>query len=803
MAIKPIGFYGKFRGPGVDTSTARRMAALAGLADTVQDIAVGYGKAKREEEASEQGEIAGIKAATEGTDIERRNAYKFGGPQYNTAADMSYSSTMASLVTDMANDALSANPDDIEGFTQSMSAKFKGVSQTIPENLKPKLDLVYSQLFADGARKVNAAQQQKELTRQTANYIKGAESLTQMIATAHRNGDSERATLLQNELDTLSATAIEVGALNPIEYEKQKASLQDEIAIQSEVGLIERTILDETLSQEDRIKNGKEFVQALRDKDIATLSPRQKDALIEIVKAKVAGLESAYKSEQATLSVDQIARKSDVFQSIKRGSVTPEEGNNLIQGLLYDGLITSSSELDKYRNQLYVTSSTEMRRSDGIANVAAMRDPAKSPATVDPVTQGDADNYYEEEQAFLSDDPLVRSSQQAALVSDIKFVPKQMKQEFRNDLLSGDSSKTIAAANTMFLITQVAGMRDEFTESQLAFADTLNNLIDNIPPEEALKMANEIVSPGPTRKAMVEARTAEIKSKDGKKIFENSYEKELAEEFDPGLWSTFKENDIAKDRLIADYGNLVESYYKSGFSSVSSAKEKAMQVIKSSWKAGEFGFMQNRPENFPNLAIDGSVEWIRDAVFDALSGEYPEGSFSRDDIILDSDAETAMTAKTGQPSYNVLVRLSDGTLASPYFVENGRQKNRFNPAKSFDKYKQSHDERIKSETEDEMNRRKLKASINTEALLGGYGMTQDQKAKVRDLLRESNNPYALAARAIGNIDEIPKALLNMLVVKGAKPHYVPEPLEEGLESPISEWHEGYLERVRIASQRGK
>jgi len=54
VAIKPIGFYGKFSGPGVDTSAQKRMAALAGLADTVQDIAVGYGKAKREEEAVEE-----------------------------------------------------------------------------------------------------------------------------------------------------------------------------------------------------------------------------------------------------------------------------------------------------------------------------------------------------------------------------------------------------------------------------------------------------------------------------------------------------------------------------------------------------------------------------------------------------------------------------------------------------------------------------------------------------------------------------------------------------------------------------
>lgn len=802
MAIKPIGFYGKFRGPGVDTSAAQRMKALAGLGETVQDIAVGYGKTKREQEAVVEGEAAGIKALQEGTDIERKNPYKFGGPQHNRAADMSYSSAMASLVTDMANDALSENPDDIEGFTNSMSAKFNGVSQTIPENLKPKLNLVYSQLFSDGARKVNAAQQQKISAQETANFLSGAESLTQMITTAHRNGEQDQAALLQNELDQLSAEAVEVGTLSPIEYEKKRTALQDEIAIQSELGLIDRTLLDEGLSEEERIKNGRAFVQALREKDIATLSPRQKDALIQSVTAKVAGLESSYKEKKSALTVEQIARKSDVFQSIKRGSVNPEEANDLIRGLLNDGLITSSSELDKYRNQLYETSSAAMRKTDGIANVAAMRDPERDPVTVDPVTQNDADNYYEIEQPFLSDDPLTRSAQQSSLVSEIKFIPKQMKQEFRNDLLSGEPTKTIAAANTMFNITQVPGMRDEFTDSELAFADTLNNLIDNIPPEEALKMANEIANPiSPGRKAMVEARTAEIKSTEGKKVFANTYEKELAEQYDPGFWSTFKENDISKDRLIADYGNLVESYYKSGFSSVESAKERAMEVIKSSWKPGEFGFMQNRPEEFSDLQIDGDVAWIRDAVFDALSGEYAEGSFSKDDIILESDSETAMTAKTGKPTYNVMVRLSDGTLSSPYFVEDGMQKTRFNPAESREQYKQAHDERIKSETEAQMNIRKLKASIDTQALLGGYGMTKEQKSRAGKILRESKSPFAVVTRAIGDVDKMPKALLNALVVKGAKPHYA---LDEPLETPdIAQWHDEYIERLRLAGQKGK
>ena len=58
MARQPrqqrIGFYGKFQPTGVDQSGARRMQALAGLAETAGGVAEQFGIAKAEREAPEQ-----------------------------------------------------------------------------------------------------------------------------------------------------------------------------------------------------------------------------------------------------------------------------------------------------------------------------------------------------------------------------------------------------------------------------------------------------------------------------------------------------------------------------------------------------------------------------------------------------------------------------------------------------------------------------------------------------------------------------------------------------------------------------
>ena len=60
---KEINYYGQLRPTGVDNSAVKRLQAVAGLADQVQDIAYQIGAKKAQREGEREGAIAGQKAA--------------------------------------------------------------------------------------------------------------------------------------------------------------------------------------------------------------------------------------------------------------------------------------------------------------------------------------------------------------------------------------------------------------------------------------------------------------------------------------------------------------------------------------------------------------------------------------------------------------------------------------------------------------------------------------------------------------------------------------------------------------------
>ena len=66
MTQKRIEYYGKFTPTGVDTSQAKRLQALYGLAEQVGDIAFDIGAKIQTERGQEAGVASGMEAAQEG-----------------------------------------------------------------------------------------------------------------------------------------------------------------------------------------------------------------------------------------------------------------------------------------------------------------------------------------------------------------------------------------------------------------------------------------------------------------------------------------------------------------------------------------------------------------------------------------------------------------------------------------------------------------------------------------------------------------------------------------------------------------
>jgi hypothetical protein len=292
-----------------------------------------------------------------------------------------------------------------------------------------------------------------------------------------------------------------------------------------------------------------------------------------------------------------------------------------------------------------------------------------------PITQKDANDYYAEVffQKLPSDDPDARGAKQTDFVAKTGLVPAMLQQELTNDLMSQDVNRIQAASETIGRLTEIPGIGQTIlTEQQRAFATEVNSLSQFMGADLATQQA--IKNTDPTNKARIEARTSEIKSTEGKKTFSGSYKTELLEEYGSGYFEKFNVNDIAQYDLVRDYGALVESYYISGMS-VDNAKEQAMKSIQTNYQEGEFGFMKFRPEDYYGLGVTDSVNYIREDIYDELTG--PSGIFGleldKKDIILVSDSITARQASTGKPSYTVMYRDGNGTLNTAVFA--GQDKN--------------------------------------------------------------------------------------------------------------------------------
>lgn len=163
MAIKPITRYGTFTPTGVDQTEARRLQALAGLGTQVRELAVGVGKAKREQEAVVEGTQAGIEAARTGEDIELKSPIKFGGATYNQYFKRAYNSSVINDVKINIANAQAKHPDNIENFNNQVQGYMKGVLSGVSADLAPEIQLQVNSIIDATRVSIISKQQEKNL----------------------------------------------------------------------------------------------------------------------------------------------------------------------------------------------------------------------------------------------------------------------------------------------------------------------------------------------------------------------------------------------------------------------------------------------------------------------------------------------------------------------------------------------------------------------------------------------------------------------------------------------------------------
>ena len=750
MAQKPIGFYGKFTPTSIDNTVGDRFKALAGLSSEVGQLAVGIGKAKAEAAAPEQAERAVAKAREEGTELEKRSALSWGGTEYNNAAVGAY---YAGVTSDMQNavlDSQANNPDDLVAYQTEVDAKVSGLLKNAPEIVKAKADRYYSQINSAAVRRVNAAAKTKADEFLAASFAKGFAAAEDNISNLYFDGDTDSAREAEMQLILDGAEGVKAGFLDQQKVDSNLNRVRDTATIQTQLGVIDRTLFAEGGTTGKKLQKADAFVTALRDSvDLSDLNATQKATVIASVQSKINSVRTQYQKTQNQQTREQMLEISDLRNAINLNVGSFEEQSDQALSLFNREIITGN-ELTTIRKEINAAHLKDSAKLIGIANVQAVL--AGTPRlNSDPITPANVNDAYELME--FSDDLDEIRAQQVNFVNKVRQVPSTLKQELTNKLKSPDAIDIESASRTIDAIQDIPGVGETaFNKTEIAFASQVNTLDKYTDDTEgAIAQARQIVTPGtPVQAAMVRARQEEIKDKDNKNDFSESYADEASSIFES--WFPLS-GDVKGTRGFAlmteDYGKLVESYYLAGMDTLENAKSKAAALIKANWgNTKEFGLMHHSVDKY--YAVGDEVGYVKTELVDILSTE--ENPVLPKDIYLESDGETSRGASIGKPTYQVLQKLPDGTLISPFMDDGqGGETNRFRPdvEGATALYKENiHLEKLAA-VETPYGKTKFKSKTS---------LTTSQQDAMRKALQSSNSPFALIGKGIDAASKVPSLI---------------------------------------------
>jgi hypothetical protein len=198
MAQKPIGYYGEFRPTGVDTSAARRFEALAGLADQVNGIAFNIAAKKRAEQGEKAGMAAGIKAAEDGTPIEKEKGFlssiSIFDQAKNKAIEASYVSSIATDARENIARLAEESNGDPKVFNEISTKYLKGLRGGISEDFQDIVQLAIDPVVAAGRAQIQSEYSARQDQEVNDALILEAQSALDFSIRQADLGDQESAT---------------------------------------------------------------------------------------------------------------------------------------------------------------------------------------------------------------------------------------------------------------------------------------------------------------------------------------------------------------------------------------------------------------------------------------------------------------------------------------------------------------------------------------------------------------------------------------------------------------------------------
>lgn len=664
-----IGFFGQLQPTGVDPTVGNRLKALAGIAEDVGEVALG----RVQQEAVKRGQLKGAKVQRdeEGNIIppELESDFTIFGQNFNKAAILA---NRAQIQIDSKErlDALQEEHKlDPEAFKNATEAFKQGTLRGMPEELANIIALDIDSSVASRTGVLNKAFFKREDAKQKATIAEGIETATDDILNSVRTGDEERSTRLIIEQNAALDAAVDAGMINPIAAENIKETVRERISQQNTLRQVDEIIFNEDLSLQERVDKGVDFLGSLRDSELKDLSPEQKDALVNVVGAKINGLQTQLAQELSQKTIEQTRQVSNLKVNAKLGFSNPEDLMEETELLFNTGLISGNERTSIMTDILKgQKGKVNIARDDALVSKKLM---GANEVVLD---QKVVDDYYDRNVLDQIKDlpPGVKIAEQALFVDRLKMVPKRIKQELSNNILSGDPELILQAGDLVNRLDEIPGLVDLVVNaSQRAFINDVTDFSLSMSPEEAVKLAKELTDP--RDKARIEAKEEEIKTE---KMRED-YPDVVENAFEGFFGGDFLVDNVNKESVNREFETLFESFFKAGMDK-DRAEEKAIDLLKTNWKESQFGFMKHPPETF--YSVGGEVDYIKDQ----LNAELVKGTigleFKKENIFLLSDETTGRTASQGQPNYRVMVIDNNGEIHMPVLSdEDGKPTNRWMP----------------------------------------------------------------------------------------------------------------------------
>jgi hypothetical protein len=342
---KEIKYYGQLRPTGVDESGVRRLQAIAGLADQVQEIAYAYGAKKAEEIGTEKG----LAAAKKLTEFNRDQAAKAKEdpefvPTYKTPEakegflssfsiqDQAYNNAMegaylASMQIDVQNDIAriaADNPLDSDVFLALARESVKPRLQMLQDPaMNAEAGQFVDQVTSQYLRQID--QNRAQFDRESADETLKASIAANTSALINASKDKDAAGIVAATQALTRAYNARVD-LQTMTDAGRTAAIRETSVIAATAGY-QGEIRD--LANEGRWIEANTLIDELASKELKGFEASEQDDLIDVLRSDLterAALDDRIEAEQAALLADSRQEAvTNLFNGIMDGETTGED----------------------------------------------------------------------------------------------------------------------------------------------------------------------------------------------------------------------------------------------------------------------------------------------------------------------------------------------------------------------------------------------------------------------------------------------------------------------------------------------